>query len=78
MRAHRVTCKARTLAAKDEVQVIEVLGTEDVAVAPVAVGVAVHDGGRGGREHGHVQAVGHMALAHQAPLHLREHKSHNE
>ena len=64
----------RTLAAKDKVQVVEVLGAEDVAVAPVAVGVAVHDGGGGGRKHDHVQAVGHMALADQAPLHLHEHK----
>lgn len=61
--------RARTGVAEDEVEDVEVLGAEDVAVSAAAVAVAVHDGGGRGGEHQHVDALGHVAPAHQAPLH---------
>ena len=66
----------RTLTAEHEVQVVEVLGAEHVAVAPVAVRVAVHDGRGGGCEHEHVQSRGHVALAHEAPLDQAQREAH--
>lgn len=65
---HKHRDAARTSVAEDEVKDIEVLGAEDVPVAAVAVAIAVHDGGGRGGEHEHVNALGHIAPAHQAPL----------
>ena len=66
--AHQSRGAARTGVAEDEVEDIEVLGAEDIAVSAVAVAVAVHDGGCRGREHKHVDALGHVSPAHEAPL----------
>jgi hypothetical protein len=60
--------------AKDEVEHVEVLGAEDVAVAAAVVGVAVADGGGGRGEHEHVNALGDVAPAHDAPLHQAQRK----
>ena len=60
---------ARTGVAEHKVEHVEVLGAEDVAVAAAVVAVAVHYGSGGGGEHEHVDALGHVAFAHKAPLH---------
>lgn len=60
---------ARTGVAKHKVEHIEVLGAKDVAVAAAAVAVAVHNGSSRRGEHEHIDALGHVALAHKAPLH---------
>ena len=47
---HLRMSKSRTGAAQDEVEDVEVLAAEDVAVHAARVGVAVQDGGAGGGE----------------------------